>query len=105
MTKDEDTYAFMANLQKEVLETFDLPCSIGASTSKWVAKLATDFNKPYGLTLVPKDNTLFVSSSHCYILWYRKSFLQNGENYKNKNARELIQSRRLIEGWELLVNN
>ncbi|AFL69467.1 DNA polymerase Y family protein [Sulfurospirillum barnesii] len=53
--RDEETYAFMAHVQKEVLERFDLPLSIGASRSKWIAKLATDFNKPYGLTLVPQE--------------------------------------------------
>ena len=54
--KEEDTYDFIAALQKEVFERFDLPLSIGASSAKWIAKLATDFNKPYGLTIVPKEN-------------------------------------------------
>ena len=40
--KDEDTYSFIASLQQEILEKFDLPMSIGASSSKWIAKLATD---------------------------------------------------------------
>ena len=53
--KEEETHAFMVSLQKEILEKFDLPISIGASSSKWIAKLATDFRKPYGLTLVPKN--------------------------------------------------
>lgn len=60
--RDEQSYDFMKALQKEVLERFDLPLSIGASSSKWIAKLATDFNKPYGLTLVPKEKiTSFVA--------------------------------------------
>ncbi|NBL00232.1 MAG: DNA polymerase IV [Erysipelotrichia bacterium] len=99
--KDEDTYTFMANLQKEVLETFDLPCSIGASTSKWIAKLATDFNKPYGLTLVPKDNiTAFVSPLPIATFpGIGKALQKRCENYKIRTLGELIQSRRLIEGW------
>ena len=49
-------------LQAEILEKFDLPMSIGASSAKWIAKLATDFNKPYGLTIVPKEKIIdFVS--------------------------------------------
>lgn len=53
--KEEETYTFIAALQHEIWQRFDLPISIGASSSKWIAKLATDFRKPYGLTIVPKS--------------------------------------------------
>ncbi|MEF3191857.1 MAG: DNA polymerase IV [Campylobacterales bacterium] len=53
--KDEETEKFMRSLQAEILERFDLPVSIGASSSKWIAKLATELNKPFGITLIPKD--------------------------------------------------
>lgn len=43
--EDEDIHSFIATLQTEILEKFDLPMSIGASSAKWIAKLATDFNK------------------------------------------------------------
>lgn len=53
--KEEEIESFIASLQQEILEQFDLPISIGASSSKWIAKLATDFRKPYGLTVVFKE--------------------------------------------------
>lgn len=47
--KDEDVYAFAAALQEEVLAEFDIPVSIGISKAKWIAKLATESAKPYGV--------------------------------------------------------
>lgn len=43
-----ETLEFIKQLQKDVLERFDLPISIAASPSKWIAKLATDTIKPFG---------------------------------------------------------
>jgi len=53
--EDDEILPFVAQLQREILEKFDLPISIGASSAKWIAKLATDYNKPYGITIVPQD--------------------------------------------------
>ncbi|MBE0490784.1 MAG: DNA polymerase IV [Sulfurospirillum sp.] len=48
----EDTLEFIVHLQNEILEKFDLPISIAACKSKWVAKLATDTIKPYGCKVI-----------------------------------------------------
>ncbi|AKU79725.1 Y-family DNA polymerase [Spiroplasma turonicum] len=41
---------------KDVKNKFDLSCSIGVSTNKFLAKMAVDFNKPSGVTvLLEKD--------------------------------------------------
>ena len=47
--KDEEIYAFAQKLQVEILERFDIPVSIGISKAKWIAKLATESAKPYGV--------------------------------------------------------
>lgn len=39
-------------IKKTVKETTQLPCSVGLATSKLVAKVASDFEKPEGLTIV-----------------------------------------------------
>ena len=47
---------FAKGLMEEVLEKEHLTCSIGVAPNKMVAKIASDFRKPYGLTVVkPED--------------------------------------------------
>jgi len=55
--KDFDEAAeFAKHLMEEVLEKTGLTCSIGVAPNKMVAKIASDFRKPYGLTVVkPED--------------------------------------------------
>ncbi|OGU34983.1 MAG: hypothetical protein A2068_04640 [Ignavibacteria bacterium GWB2_35_6b] len=45
-------FMFASKLQKEIYEETLLPCSIGISTNKTVAKIATDSMKPNGITYV-----------------------------------------------------
>lgn len=47
--KDEEVYAFAKELQAKILAHFDIPVSIGISKAKWIAKLATEAAKPYGV--------------------------------------------------------
>lgn len=56
--KDEDTLEFITNLRNDIQEKFDLPITIGASHSKWIAKLLTDKIKPFGVYALPKENVL-----------------------------------------------
>ena len=46
---------FAKHLMEEVLEKERLTCSIGVAPNKMVAKIASDFKKPYGLTVVKED--------------------------------------------------
>ena len=55
--QDEEVYAFAQKLQAEVLELFDIPVSIGISKAKWIAKLATESAKPYGVYEVKNIDT------------------------------------------------
>ncbi len=55
--KDDEVYDFAKALQEEILETFDIPVSIGISKAKWIAKLATESAKPYGVFEVKDIDT------------------------------------------------
>lgn len=60
--KDEDTLCFIGELQKEIMDRFHLPITIGAAKSKWIAKLATGESKPFGVRVInPNELTAFLS--------------------------------------------
>lgn len=46
------------SIKKSISEKEKITCSIGVADSKTVAKIATDMQKPDGLTIVPPDNVL-----------------------------------------------
>lgn len=50
--KDDEVYEYIKFLQLDIQKIFNLPITIGASKSKWIAKLATDKAKPFGLKVV-----------------------------------------------------
>jgi len=41
-------------IQKELLEKYKLPCSIGIAPNKFLAKMASDMKKPLGITILRK---------------------------------------------------
>ncbi len=47
--EEERVHDFAMGLQKEIREHFSLPVSIGIAPTKWIAKLATETAKPYGV--------------------------------------------------------
>lgn len=98
---EDETHAFMASLQKEILETFDLPISIGASSSKWIAKLATDFRKPYGLTLVPQNEIVsFVNAMPVATFPGIGRVLQKKfASYGIATLGEVLDHQKLVLGW------
>lgn len=46
---------FAEFLQNEILKIFNLPVSIGISDAKYIAKLATDLAKPFGIKMINSD--------------------------------------------------
>ncbi len=55
-------YNFALSIQSEIENKLSLPCSIGIGTNKTIAKIASDFKKPKGVTFVePGDEKDFLS--------------------------------------------
>jgi DNA polymerase IV (DinB-like DNA polymerase) len=52
----EDSENLAKKIKKEILEKENLTCSIGVGPNKLVAKIASDFQKPDGLTIVKAEN-------------------------------------------------
>ena len=56
--KNSDTLEFIKDLRDDIKEKFDLPITIGASKSKWIAKLITDRIKPFGVYALEESRVL-----------------------------------------------
>ncbi len=54
--KDEDAYEFALKLKDKIQNEIALPVSIGISNSKWIAKLATEEAKPFGVKYVKTED-------------------------------------------------
>lgn len=50
-----DAVAIAQKIQKAIAEELDLPCSIGVSCNKLLAKMASDMKKPMGLTVLSPE--------------------------------------------------
>ena len=51
----DEAEVFAKHLMEEVLEKEHLTCSVGVAPNKMIAKIASDFRKPYGLTVVKPE--------------------------------------------------
>jgi DNA polymerase IV (DinB-like DNA polymerase) len=52
----EEASEFAKELMEEVLDKEKLTCSIGAAPNKMLAKIGSDFKKPYGLTVIRDED-------------------------------------------------
>ena len=52
--QDATAIQIVQKLQQDILNQLDLPCSIGIAPNKFLAKMASDMQKPLGLTILRK---------------------------------------------------
>jgi len=98
--KDEEVYAFAKELQSKILEHFDIPVSIGISKAKWIAKLATESAKPYGVYEV-KDIDAYIENMPI------KAFPGIGKGFQKRLGEHYIATlgdvkrhKALFESWK-----
>jgi len=82
---DEEVYDFALALKAEILETFDIPVSIGIAKAKWIAKVATEEAKPFGVYEV-KDIDAFIE--HIPI----KAFPGIGKGFQERLGKHYIKT-------------
>ena len=54
LKKEKDPITFFRKLQNDLFNETKLKCSIGVSTTRFLAKMASDYQKPMGLTVIRK---------------------------------------------------
>ena len=99
---DDEVFAFATHLKALVWQKFSLPLSIGISSAKWIAKLATKYAKPNGVFLVEKDRIAdFIEDVPI------SSFPGIGRGYKKRLAKYFISTlgeasrkKELFYGWK-----
>lgn len=98
--KEEEVYAFAKELQSKILEYFDIPVSIGISKAKWIAKLATESAKPYGVYEV-KDIDAYIENIPI------KAFPGIGKGFQKRLGEHYISTlgdvkrhKALFESWK-----
>lgn len=98
---EEDTYEFIRDLKYQIMAQFNLPVSIGASSSKWIAKLATSAAKPYGVRVVPKEEiAAFVKNIPIDDFpGVGKAFSMKMARYGIKTIGDAWRSESLIRSW------
>jgi len=98
--KDEEVYAFAKNLQDEILEIFDIPVSIGISKAKWIAKLATESAKPYGVFEVKDIDTYIENMPIKAFPGIGRGFQERLEKYYIRTLGEVKRHKSLFYSWK-----
>ena len=98
---DEDVPQFIDNLRHEIKKEIKLPVSIGASKTRYIAKLATTYAKPFGSkTIYPHEFDSFVNPIKI------ENFAGIGKSMRTKlhgvhihTLGELRQRKGTVESW------
>ncbi len=99
--EDREILSFAYRLQREIRERFGLPISIGIAKGKWIAKLATEYAKPNGVCLIPKDeNMTFIKDIPIEKFpGISKGYKKRLERYKIETLGEALKRKDLFYGW------
>ena len=99
--KDEDVYDFSVKLKEQIFNELGLPISIGIAKTKWIAKLATNDSKPYGVKLIrPEFVDEYINNKpvgeFCGI---GKGYEQRLQKYGIKKLGDVKKEKELFYSW------
>lgn len=99
--EDEDVPQFIDNLRHEIKKELKLPVSIGASKTRYIAKLATTYAKPFGSkTIYPHQFNQFVHPIKVGdFAGIGKSMKERLNSVHIHTLGELINRRGTVESW------
>ncbi|NOQ31035.1 MAG: DNA polymerase IV [Helicobacteraceae bacterium] len=85
--EDEDVVEFAYKIKKRVKDELGIPISVGIAKTKWIAKLATNSAKPFGVKYV-KENEVDEFTKNIPI----EAFPGIGKAYQNRLAKYFIKT-------------
>ncbi|SFV90454.1 DNA polymerase IV [hydrothermal vent metagenome] len=97
---DEEVYSFALALQEEIKRDFALPVSIGIAKAKWIAKLATETAKPYGVYKVENIGEYIENIPIEAFPGIGKGFQKRLKEHHIRTLGELGRSRALLYRWK-----
>jgi len=95
-----DIESFAYDLQAEIKERFALPVSIGISDAKWIAKLATEFAKPFGIYRVGDIDAFIESIPIEAFPGIGKGFRRRLRDHYISTLGEVKRNRALLYRWK-----
>lgn len=97
---DKDAIHFARKLQQELFDLFEIPVSIGISRSKWIAKVATGFAKPFGVYEVENIDKFIKNIPIKAFPGIGKGFQKRLENYGIARLGEIRERKTLFYSWK-----
>ena len=97
---DDKVYEFAKALQNKILKHFDIPVSIGISKSKWIAKLATESAKPYGVYEVKNIDAYIENIPIKAFPGIGKGFQKRLEEHYIKTLGDIKRNKSLFYAWK-----
>jgi DNA polymerase-4 len=100
--EEKDIVIFAQNLKNRILEETGLPVSIGISNSKWIAKLSTEFAKPYGVKYTKKEE-IYAFTKDLPIKIFPgigKGYQQKLESRNIKTLGDVRENKDLLYSWK-----
>ena len=99
--KDEDVFKFANNLKQKIKDDLGLPISIGIAKTKYIAKLATNDAKPFGVKLVkPNEVENYIKNKpikeFCGI---GKGYQERLQKYGIKTLDQIKDKKELLYSW------
>jgi DNA polymerase-4 len=98
---EEESEAFARRLQGEIFREFGLPVSVGIARSKWTAKLATEYAKPYGIRRVEEVEPFIREIPVEEFPGIGRGYRRRLESRGIRTLGELVSHRKLLESWGL----
>jgi len=98
--EEHEVYAFAKALQREINERFGLPVSIGIAKAKWIAKLATNTAKPYGVFEVKDIDAYIENIPVGDFPGIGKGFQQRLKQHYISTLGEVKRNRELLYSWK-----